>query len=99
MAALTDDEIRRALDEGLPGWTYETGGAIHKEFVFKGFRSAIAFINRLAEKAEDAKHHPDLENHYNRVIVALRTWDQGGVTDKDVALAREIEAVAAPPEA
>jgi 4a-hydroxytetrahydrobiopterin dehydratase len=56
-------------------------------------------VNRLAEKAEEAKHHPDLENHYNRVIVALRTWDEDGVTDKDVALARAIESVAAPPEA
>jgi 4a-hydroxytetrahydrobiopterin dehydratase len=98
MTALSDDEIREALADGLPGWTHEDG-AIRKEFVFKGFRSAIGFVNRLAEKAEEAKHHPDLENHYNRVIVALRTWDEDGVTDKDVALARAIESVAAPPEA
>jgi len=98
MTALSDDEIREALEAGLPEWRYEDG-AIRKEYVFKGFRSAIAFVNRLAEKAEEAKHHPDLENHYNRVIVALRTWDEDGVTDKDVALARAIESVAAPPEA
>lgn len=98
MTALTDDEIRDALADGLPGWELEAG-AIRKEFVFKGFRSAIAFVNRLAEKADEAKHHPDLENHYNRVIVALHTWDEDGVTDKDVALARAIESVATPPEA
>jgi 4a-hydroxytetrahydrobiopterin dehydratase len=98
MTALSDDEILEALAVGLPGWELE-GDAIRKEFVFKGFRSAIAFVNRLAEKAEEAKHHPDLENHYNRVIVALHTWDEDGVTDKDVALARAIESVAAPPEA
>jgi 4a-hydroxytetrahydrobiopterin dehydratase len=98
MTALSDDEISEALRSGLPDWSYENG-AIRKEYVFKGFRSAIAFVNRLAEKAEEAKHHPDLENHYNRVIVALHTWDEDGVTDKDVALARAIESVSAPPEA
>ncbi len=97
MTVLSDDEIRAALGEGLPGWSYEAA-AIRKEFTFKGFKSAIAFVNRLADEANAAKHHPDLENHYNRVVVALRTWDEGGVTDKDVALARAIEAVAEPPD-
>ena len=94
---LSDEDIATALRE-LPGWAYE-GGAIRKEYVFKGFRSAIAFIDRLAVKADEAKHHPDLENHYNRVVVALTTWDEGGVTQKDVDLAREVESVAEPPEA
>ncbi len=98
MTVLSDSEIRTALAEGLPGWDL-AGGAIRKEFVFRGFRPAIAFIGRLAERAEEAKHHPDLENHYNRVLVSLHTWDEGGVTEMDVALARAIESVAEPPEA
>ncbi len=57
---------------------------------------AIAFIDRIAEKAEAANHHPDLENHYNWVRVALHTWSENAVTEKDIALAREIESVASP---
>ena len=48
----------------------------------------------MAEKAEAANHHPDLENHYNRVRVAIHTWSENGITQKDIALAREIESVA-----
>jgi 4a-hydroxytetrahydrobiopterin dehydratase len=98
MPRLSDDDVRAALAGDLPGWSFD-GDAIHKEFVFKGFLSAIAFIDRLAPKADEARHHPDLENHYNRVLVTLSTHDEGGVTDRDIALARAIEAVAEPPEA
>lgn len=58
---------------------------------------AIGFINRVAERAEAAGHHPDLVNHYNRVRVSLHTWSENAVTEKDLALAREIEASAAEP--
>jgi 4a-hydroxytetrahydrobiopterin dehydratase len=95
MAGLTDDEVAAAL-ESLPGWT-SVGDAIRKEFTFKGFRAAIAFIDRLAEVAIAARHHPDLENHYNRVVVSLTSHDAGGVTRADLALARGIESVAEPP--
>jgi 4a-hydroxytetrahydrobiopterin dehydratase len=99
VAKLDDDRIRAALGAGdLPGWSL-SDNAIHKEYSFPGFRGAIAFIDRLAERAIEAKHHPDLENHYNRVIVSLSTHDQGGVTQADLALARAIESVAEPPEA
>jgi 4a-hydroxytetrahydrobiopterin dehydratase len=59
--------------------------------------AAIGFINRVAERAEAADHHPDLVNHYNRVRVSLHTWSENAVTEKDVGLAREIEATAAEP--
>jgi 4a-hydroxytetrahydrobiopterin dehydratase len=99
MAKLEDDRVRSALQAGdLPGWSF-SDGVIHKEYVFRGFRAAISFIDRLAERAIEAKHHPDLENHYNRVLVSLSTHDQGGVTEADLALARAIESVAEPPEA
>lgn len=90
MAKLTEREINEAL-AGLPGWSFD-GARIRKEFVFKGFKSAITFIVRIAFEAEAAKHHPDLENHYNKVLVGLRTWDEDGVTQKDVQLAKKIEA-------
>lgn len=97
MSALSDPEIRAALSE-LPGWTH-FGGALHKEFRFRGFRAAIAFINRVAEEAIAAAHHPDIENHDGRVIVSLTTHGEGGVTRTDLDLARAIERVAEPPDA
>jgi 4a-hydroxytetrahydrobiopterin dehydratase len=98
MATLSDDDVRIALTEDLPGWEFD-GRTIRKEFVFKGFMAAIAFVDRLAPLAHEARHHPDLENHYNRVLVSLSTRDEGGVTERDVSLARAIQAVAQPPEA
>jgi 4a-hydroxytetrahydrobiopterin dehydratase len=94
MALLTDDDVRAQLGD-LPGWELRDG-AIRKEYVFKGFRAAIGFIDRLAEVAIAARHHPDLENHYNKVVVSLTSHDAGGVTGADLALARSIEAVAEP---
>jgi 4a-hydroxytetrahydrobiopterin dehydratase len=90
MAGLNDDEVRAALED-LPGWRYERG-EIFKQYKFPTFLEAIAFIDRLADAADEANHHPDLENHYNRVRVALHTWDENAVTEKDVALAHRIEA-------
>ena len=94
MAALTEDQIRLALDD-LPGWRYERG-EIFKQYKFSTFLDAIAFIDRLADVAQEANHHPDLENHYNRVRVGLHTWAEDAVTDKDLALAHRIEAVSEP---
>ena len=98
MPRLSDDDVRAALAGDLPEWGFD-GRAIRKEFVFKGFLAAIAFIDRLAPKAHEARHHPDLENHYNRVLVSLSTHDEGGVTEHDIALARAIDSVGEPPEA
>jgi 4a-hydroxytetrahydrobiopterin dehydratase len=94
VTALSSEEIARALAVDLPGWRHEHG-EILKNYKFASFLDAIAFINRIAEKAEAANHHPDLENHYNRVRVALHTWSENAITEKDIALAREIESVAA----
>jgi 4a-hydroxytetrahydrobiopterin dehydratase len=94
VTALSSEEIERALAD-LSGWRYERG-EILKNFKFPTFMDAIAFIDRVAEKAEAANHHPDLENHYNRVRVALHTWSEKAITEKDVALAREIESVSGP---
>ena len=94
--ALSDDDIKQALASGdLPGWRMGDR-QIFKNFKFETFRDAVAFINRVAEKAEAANHHPDLENHYNRVRIGLQTWNENAVTQKDLALARAIEAVVTP---
>ena len=92
MTKLSDAELNTFLAD-MEGWTF-LGNAIHKDFAFPGFRGAMAFVNRVAERAEAAGHHPDIEIHYNRVLVSLSTHDAGGVTEKDVALAAEIDGAA-----
>jgi 4a-hydroxytetrahydrobiopterin dehydratase len=94
MAKLDGDELRFRMRD-LEGWKF-LGDAIHKDFTFRGFRAAIAFVNRIAEQASAAGHHPDLEIHFNRVVVSLSTHDAGGVTEKDVHLAERIESVVEP---
>jgi 4a-hydroxytetrahydrobiopterin dehydratase len=92
MTKLPEPELKALLSD-MEGWTF-LGNAIHKDFAFPGFRGAMAFVNRVAERAGAAGHHPDIEIHYNRVIVSLSTHDAGGVTEKDVALAAEIDGAA-----
>jgi 4a-hydroxytetrahydrobiopterin dehydratase len=94
VAKLTDEELEGFFSSS-EGWTSE-GDAIVKDFAFPGFRAAIAFVNRVAERAEAARHHPDIEVHYDHVRISLSTHDAGGVTDKDVAAAAEIDAAAGP---
>ena len=92
---LTEDERAAAL-EALPGWRYdEEAGAIHRDFAFADFSAAFAFMTRAALAAEKADHHPDWSNSWNKVTVALSTHSAGGVTAKDVALAKAMEAFAA----
>ena len=94
MALLTTDEITRALG-AMPGWE-RVGDAIVREYGFDGgFMGSIGFVNRLAEAAETADHHPDLTISWNRVTVTLSTHSEGGITDRDVALAREADRLAA----
>lgn len=86
------------LMRDLEGWRL-LGDAIHKDFTFRGFRGAIAFVNRIAELANAAGHHPDLEIHYDRVVVTLSTHDAGGVTLRDISLAGAIDRAAEPNDA
>jgi 4a-hydroxytetrahydrobiopterin dehydratase len=87
---LTDEILAREVS-GLPEWQLEGSGPdrlLAREFRFADFVAAMVFVNRLAEEAESAGHHPDIDIRYNRVRVALVTHDAGGITQKDVALAR-----------
>ena len=87
---LSDDAIADALDD-LPGWSHEDD-KLTKTYEFSDFREAISFIVRLSFYAEEMNHHPELENVYNTVDVALTTHDAGGkVTEMDVELASTIE--------
>lgn len=87
---LSESEIYDALDD-LPGWTYKDD-KIQKTYEFSHFREAISFIVRMSYHAEEMMHHPELENVYNTVSIALTTHDAGGkVTEMDIELASEIE--------
>lgn len=80
----------------LKGWTEVAGrDAIQKSFKFGDFTQAWGFMTRVALAAEKADHHPEWSNVYNRVEIVLSTHDAGGVTEKDVALAKFIDQAAA----
>ncbi len=89
---LSDEEIADRL-RALPGWRHESG-ELFKWFRFDGFPEAIAFLGRIVEPAERLNHHPDVENHYDRVRIGLHTWSAEAVTEKDLELAHEIERAA-----
>ena len=93
MTSYTDAQIEEALD-GLPGWSQE-GEAIVKSFEFDDFMAAIAFITKAAGSIDEMDHHPEWTNVCNRVDIRLSSHDVGGVTDRDVQLARVLERVAA----
>ncbi len=80
----------------LPGWRWdEERDAIARSFRFADFSAAFGFMTRVALAAEQADHHPEWFNVWNRVDILLTTHSARGLTEKDVALARAIEALAA----
>src|SRR6266581_3158651 len=90
MAKLTDGEIARSLQD-LPGWE-RTGDEIVRTVRFPSFMEGIQFVNRVAEMAEAVDHHPDIDIRYRNVRFALSTHDEGGLTEKDFELAKQINA-------
>ncbi len=92
MARLTDQQVATALG-GLPGWERE-GDMIVKTYELATFPSAIQFVVAVGDRAEAANHHPDIDIRWRRVRLALTTHDEGGLSDLDVALATEVEALA-----
>lgn len=90
------DEERAAALAALPGWRYdEADRTLRRDFGFADFSAAFAFMTRAALAAEQADHHPDWSNSWNKVAVALTTHSAGGVTAKDVALAKAMDGFAA----
>jgi 4a-hydroxytetrahydrobiopterin dehydratase len=92
MARLDDATIASLLQE-IPGWERQ-GDELVRTYVFKNFREAMAFVNRVAELAEEARHHPDITIRYNRVQLLLTTHEAGGITERDIALARKLAELA-----
>ena len=82
----------RLMPETPEGWS-EVDDKLEREFKFDGFLQAIAFVNKVAELAQSENHHPDIEIHYNRVILRWWTHTAGGVTDRDRELAARSDAL------
>lgn len=89
MATLSADQISEKL-KGLEGWQHE-GNAIAKLYRFKRFMDGIRFIDRIAEIAEAADHHPDISVNYTRIKFICTTHVAHAVTEKDFNLAEQIE--------
>ncbi len=88
---LTPEELAKAV-ESVSGWTVD-GTWLKKSAKFDNFAEALAYVNAVGELAEAADHHPDIEFGWGYVRIALTTHDRGGVTDVDIALARQIDAI------
>jgi 4a-hydroxytetrahydrobiopterin dehydratase len=95
MAERLSAEMRKSALQGLLGWA-ETPGreAIGRIFTFKDFNEAFGFMSRAALVAEKNDHHPEWRNVYKTVEVVLATHDAGGVTAKDIELAKAMNAIA-----
>jgi len=80
----------KAKVRNLKGWIFKES-KIEKTFEFKNFLESIEFVNKVSKIAEELNHHPDIEINYNKVTVSLSTHEEGGVTDKDITLAKTID--------
>lgn len=91
MAKLTPSEVEVALRD-LPGWSIRNGMLV-KTYKHESFPEAIVFVNAVAHLAELANHHPDIDVRYTNITLSLITHDQGGLTERDVELARQVEGI------
>jgi 4a-hydroxytetrahydrobiopterin dehydratase len=89
---LSDLEIRRALGT-LPGWSRK-GEVVQKTYSFARFGDGIRFVDQVAELADSMNHHPDIDIRYTKVTFSLSTHDAGGITQRDLDLAKAIEQAA-----
>jgi 4a-hydroxytetrahydrobiopterin dehydratase len=90
MNALSEKEVLEKLSV-LSGWGLNAQKHLAKEFVFKDFVQNMKFINQVAQLAERLGHHPDFTVHYNKVIFDIFTHSINGLSENDLALAKQIE--------
>lgn len=90
LPVIPDEDVTKRLEKELPNW-YLEGKWIRRKFNTDGWQSTLMLVNTIAYLAEAAWHHPDLEVTWAKVWVKLRTHSAGGITEKDIALARKIE--------
>jgi 4a-hydroxytetrahydrobiopterin dehydratase len=93
MAVLPDEQVDAALPD-LNGWKREDG-ALRRSVKFPDFLAGIEAVRRVAQRAEEKDHHPDIDIRWRTVTFALVTHSEGGITDKDFALAHDIDGIIA----
>lgn len=95
MAKLTIDQVQIMLAD-CPLWqlSSDRGGRLHRRFEFADFAQAFAFMSDMAAWSESVQHHPEWFNVYNKVVIDLTTHDVGGLSEKDIAWARQADRVA-----
>ena len=93
MDKLSRDDIEARLED-FPDWSLN-GEKLQRTFGFDDFRGAMAFVNRIADLAEEQEHHPDIMVRYNKVTLTLTTHDASGLTENDFAFATSTDSVAA----
>ena len=91
MPALTTKQVGLHL-KSIPHWS-KRGQTILRTFTFEGFLKSIAFVNRIATKAQKLNHHPDIDIRFNKVTLKFTTHDEGGITEKDFLLARQCDEI------
>jgi 4a-hydroxytetrahydrobiopterin dehydratase len=91
MAVLSDDEVDAATAQ-LDGWQ-RIDGALRRSVTFPSFLDGIEAVRRVAEHAERADHHPDIDIRWRTVTFALVTHSQGGITEQDVQMAQELDEI------
>jgi 4a-hydroxytetrahydrobiopterin dehydratase len=89
--AYTIEQVKDKI-QGLNGWNFG-GKTLDREYRFKDFSEAFAFMTRVALAAEKMDHHPDWSNVYNKVRISLSTHDAGGITELDFKLAAHIDKI------
>jgi len=92
MAVLSDDEIQTRLAE-LEGWERD-GNALKRQLKFDDFQGSVDFVNRITAVAEEMNHHPDICISWNTVDLTLSTHSEGGITENDFELARQVDRLA-----
>ena len=93
MSPLKADEIARYAAELKTKWDVIDEKKLRREFKFHNFKQAMAFVNRVAELAEQEGHHPDISVFYNRVVIELWTHAVKGLSENDFIVARKIERI------
>jgi len=93
VALLSPEQVQQKLAT-LSGWELE-GNALRRDLSFADFASAMVFVNRVAEIAEEANHHPDIDIRYSKVTLRLTSHDSGGITGRDIKMAGKINQVTA----
>ncbi|MDD4868622.1 MAG: 4a-hydroxytetrahydrobiopterin dehydratase [Mycobacterium sp.] len=91
MAVLSDEQVDAALP-ALDGWE-RAGGALRRSIKFPTFLDGIEAVCRVAEHAERKNHHPDIDIRWRTVVFALVTHSEGGITENDIAMARDINGI------